>query len=265
MTQESEIQYFRGAETSSEWSRVGFVRNRNDSLRIQIEAAGAFLGSLKIEHLYVFFLCVNFEVIEQETMWTGDDKSVPVFEREILRRAIILRASRILVMHNHPTGPATPSKIDRIVTQRLVAAGHAVNVDLIDHIIVSRAERFSMRAAGMIGTGPIPRTNLTPKSFAHILLASIAARNRLEPKLHSLLAGRAWLIVIALYRDMRSKSVKEITMVTGIPASVTLRYLGPLTDAGLIEVLNGENGRIQSIALSAIGREQVEEIIAECC
>lgn len=59
--------------------------------------------------------------------------------REIFRRAVIDNASRIVVVHNHPSGDSTPSKQDMEVTENLIAAGKILSIEVVDHIIIGKA------------------------------------------------------------------------------------------------------------------------------
>ena len=77
------------------------------------------------------------------------DRAV-VEPREILRRALLLKAAGVILYHNHPSGDPAPSREDREFTRRLAGASEAVGVRLLDHIVVGREGCVSFREAGLL-------------------------------------------------------------------------------------------------------------------
>jgi DNA repair protein RadC len=73
-----------------------------------------------------------------------------VHPREVFRAAITDAASRILLIHNHPSGDATPSQADIKITERLVEVGKLIGIEVLDHIIVGDGRVASFRAMGLI-------------------------------------------------------------------------------------------------------------------
>ena len=100
------------------------------------------------ERFVVLFLGPHDELIGEDVMFSGDATQVPVFIPEIIRAASERRADGVIVAHNHPSGPATPSEADRnlvvLIRQALAAAG----LRYVDDVIVSRTETYSHRRAG---------------------------------------------------------------------------------------------------------------------
>ena len=74
----------------------------------------------------------------------------PVYPREVIKRALELAASAIVLVHNHPSGDPTPSMADIEMTKRIVDAGQRLNLSVHDHVIVGRKGHFSFRTNGLI-------------------------------------------------------------------------------------------------------------------
>lgn len=103
-----------------------------------------------IERVRVLFLNSKNVLIANEKMWEGSVDESAVYIREIMRRALDLHATAIIVVHNHPSGDPAPSQQDIRLTRDLAEAGRHLKVTLHDHIIVGAGGHSSMRAAGLI-------------------------------------------------------------------------------------------------------------------
>lgn len=104
----------------------------------------------KKEHVIVFYLDSRHQTIERETISIGTVDKTMVHPREVFEPAVRMAASHILLAHNHPTGNADPSEHDILLTQRLVAAGSIMGIELIDHVIVTRFGYESMKERGLM-------------------------------------------------------------------------------------------------------------------
>ena len=82
----------------------------------------------------------------------GTLDSILVHPREAFRAAVIAGAAAILMMHNHPSGEATPSDSDIKVTRDLIRAGQLLKIDVVDHIIVGQQQHISLRELGYFYT-----------------------------------------------------------------------------------------------------------------
>ena len=102
------------------------------------------------EHLTALFLDRKNHLIADETLASGTVDHVPVYPREILRRAIALDATALILVHNHPSGDPTPSQSDIDMTRRVAAALAAIDVTLHDHLIVGAEAEVSLRSEGLI-------------------------------------------------------------------------------------------------------------------
>jgi DNA repair protein RadC len=73
-----------------------------------------------------------------------------VHPREVFRPAILASAASVLLVHNHPSGEATPSEDDLEITQRLVRVGETMGIEVLDHVILGAGAPFSFREAGLL-------------------------------------------------------------------------------------------------------------------
>lgn len=103
------------------------------------------------EAFCVLFLNNAGKVIKTEVMYKGSKSSSIVAVDEIYRKAIILKASNIIVAHCHPSGSLTPSSADMELTKRVKDAGEMLGIKLLDHIIVnSSSGYFSFKSQGLL-------------------------------------------------------------------------------------------------------------------
>ena len=93
-----------------------------------------------VEKVWVLCLDRKNKLIHAEPVTSGTATSSLVHPREIFRPAIRCAASAIILAHNHPTGDPTPSKADLRVTQKIMEASKAVDIDMLDHVILGEPE-----------------------------------------------------------------------------------------------------------------------------
>lgn len=103
------------------------------------------------EEFFVVYLNARGNIIKSEVMFKGNSRSSLVGIDEILRKAILIKASMILVAHNHPSDNVEPSNADLELTARLSEASSMMGIPLIDHIIVGKSDYFSFKNHGMLG------------------------------------------------------------------------------------------------------------------
>ena len=75
---------------------------------------------------------------------------VPVYPREMIKRALELDASALILVHNHPSGDPTPSTQDIEMTERIVLAASAVGISVHDHLVIGKSNEVSFRSEGLI-------------------------------------------------------------------------------------------------------------------
>lgn len=102
------------------------------------------------EQFRVLFLDRKNTVIADEALGQGTVGHVPVYPREVAKRALELNASALILIHNHPSGDPTPSPEDVSVTARVVDACAAIGVSVHDHIVVGKETEVSFRAEGLM-------------------------------------------------------------------------------------------------------------------
>ncbi|MEA3047330.1 MAG: repair protein RadC [Sphingomonadales bacterium] len=110
----------------------------------------ADMAHLPIERVRVLFLNSKNVLIANETMWEGSIDESAVYIREIMRRALDLHATAIIVVHNHPSGDPAPSQQDIRLTRDLAEAGRHLKVTLHDHVIIGASGESSLRSMGLI-------------------------------------------------------------------------------------------------------------------
>ncbi len=102
------------------------------------------------EHLVVLYLDRKNRLIRNEVQQQGTVDHTPLYPREIVKRALELAASAIILVHNHPSGDPTPSKADIDMTKQVVRALDSVDITVHDHVIVGLNEYLSFRAQRLI-------------------------------------------------------------------------------------------------------------------
>ncbi len=102
------------------------------------------------EHFRLLFLNKKNELIADEIQQSGTVDHTPAYPREIMKRALELGATALILAHNHPSGDPTPSKADIEMTEEIIEAGRPFSIVIHDHVIVSRNGTNSMRNMGLI-------------------------------------------------------------------------------------------------------------------
>jgi len=110
----------------------------------------ARLTALPREVFHVLFLDKKNQLIADERMGAGTVDHAPVYPREVVRRALELSASALVLAHNHPSGDASPSPADVEMTRQVVAAAKALQIAVHDHLIVAGDQVASLRSLGLM-------------------------------------------------------------------------------------------------------------------
>jgi len=114
-----------------------------DYLRLQ-------LGARPHEVFGVVFLDAQNRLLAFEDMFRGTLTQTSVYPREVVKRALELRAAAVILAHNHPSGAAEPSRADEYLTQTLKSALALVDVRVLDHLVVARASVVSFAERGLL-------------------------------------------------------------------------------------------------------------------
>lgn len=107
------------------------------------------MGRASIEHFRVLFLDRKNRLIADEEQQRGTVDHTPVYPREVVKRALELSASAIILVHNHPSGDATPSSGDIAMTKEICDTAGRMGIELHDHLIVTRSGESSFRSLGL--------------------------------------------------------------------------------------------------------------------
>jgi DNA repair protein RadC len=103
-----------------------------------------------IEQFRVLFLDKKNNLIKDEVLQHGTIDHTPVYPREIVKRALEIGASSLILVHNHPTGDPTPSRADIEMTKEIAAAARALRISIHDHLVIGRDGHTSFRALGLL-------------------------------------------------------------------------------------------------------------------
>jgi DNA repair protein RadC len=108
------------------------------------------MGYGKVESFRVIFLDTKLRLISDEKFSEGTVDQTSLFPREILKTAVKLGATSIIMVHNHPSGDTKPSKADISMTKKVIEALKPVNIDLVDHLVISKNSYSSFKTMGII-------------------------------------------------------------------------------------------------------------------
>jgi DNA repair protein RadC len=109
----------------------------------------AEMANEPVEQFRVLFLDARNRLIADEVQGRGTIGHTPAYPREVVRRALELHATAVVLAHNHPSGEPTPSREDIAMTQDIQRAAQTMGIAVHDHIIVGRAGCISLRAANL--------------------------------------------------------------------------------------------------------------------
>ena len=102
------------------------------------------------EQFRVLYLDRKNVLIADEEQARGTVDHVPVYPREVVKRALEVNASALILVHNHPSGAAEPSRADIQITNRIAEAGRLLGIVVHDHVIIGRHGHVSLKAKGLI-------------------------------------------------------------------------------------------------------------------
>ncbi len=104
------------------------------------------MAGLEREEFRVLYLNNQNQLIAGETLFTGTINRTEVHPREVIKRALYHNAAAVVLAHNHPSGEVTPSKADRLITERLVQALGLVDIRVPDHLTSDPTRSISIAA-----------------------------------------------------------------------------------------------------------------------
>lgn len=110
----------------------------------------ATMSNRETEQFRIIYLDVKNTVIADEEQAKGTVDHVPVYPREVVKRALELNATALILVHNHPSGDPTPSQADIEMTRAISLAAKALNITVHDHLIIGKSIEVSFRAEGLL-------------------------------------------------------------------------------------------------------------------
>ncbi len=102
------------------------------------------------EHFRILFLNKKNELIADEIQGSGTVDQTPAYPREVVKRALELSATALILLHNHPSGDPSPSQADIDLTRDIIRAAEPLNITIHDHVIVSHNGYVSMKGEGWL-------------------------------------------------------------------------------------------------------------------
>lgn len=129
---------------------AGMAQKKLNNSKEAAEILMPLMRDLAREHFCVLFLAVSNKLIHYEFVSAGGLTSTTVDLKVIFKTALQHLAARIIVAHNHPSGNPRPSNADKQITQKLVAGGKALDIQLMDHIIITDHRYFSFADEGLL-------------------------------------------------------------------------------------------------------------------
>jgi DNA repair protein RadC len=121
----------------SSWSRL-------------VDYVSATMAHERKEHFRLLFLNKKNELIADEVQNSGTVDHTPAYPREIMKRALELGATALILVHNHPSGDPKPSPADIEMTGAIIAAGEPLGIKIHDHLIVAKHGVASFKTLGLI-------------------------------------------------------------------------------------------------------------------
>lgn len=115
-----------------------------------VEYCRAAMAFEEREHFRILFLDKKNQLIADEVQQEGTVDHTPVYTREVVRRALELSSTAIILVHNHPSGDPTPSLADIEMTKKIVLAGEKLGLMVHDHIVIGRKGHVSFRNLQLI-------------------------------------------------------------------------------------------------------------------
>lgn len=103
-----------------------------------------------VENFHLLFLDRKNQIIREERQQRGTVDHTPVYPREVVKRALELGASALIMVHNHPSGDPTPSRADIEMTRKIADIGNQLSITLHDHVVIGVRGHYSFRSHGLL-------------------------------------------------------------------------------------------------------------------
>ena len=148
----SVVQQLKIVEAAAHRSAKTQVINRPalSSWTALLDYCTAAMARVTNEEFRVLFLDRKNVLVADEVQNRGTVDHTPVYPREIIKRALELSASAIILVHNHPSGDPTPSKADIAMTREVVTAARTLGIAVHDHLVIGRSGHASFKSLGLL-------------------------------------------------------------------------------------------------------------------
>jgi DNA repair protein RadC len=209
------------------------------------------MGGLSDERLRVLFLDGRQRLIADEELQHGTLAQLAIYPRTIFGRALDLNAAGIILVHNHPSGNVSPSPEDLYATRMIEQLGAALDVRLLDHIIVTAScthhilngDKASPKLRGSAFTLRSPARGSTDELMADALqnAQTVSRRRLLRQQLlgaPELFGDPAWEMLVDLFIhhcEGKDLSITALCVPVKLPLSSALRLVQKLADAGIVQ------------------------------
>lgn len=140
------VELGRRAAAADARAEVAFVTTSDDVIRLfrpQLEA-------LPHEECWALFLSASNRIVERRRISQGGVQGTVVDHRLVVKRALELLATQMILVHNHPSGTAEPSVQDKVMTKKIADAAALFDIRLLDHIVIARSGEFSFLKNGLL-------------------------------------------------------------------------------------------------------------------
>jgi len=130
----------------------GQIKNRQvlTSWSALIDYCRSSMAFKEREQFRIIFLDRKNKVLADEVQQEGTVDHTPVYPREVIKRALELNATAIILVHNHPSGDPTPSRADIDMTAKIVEAADKLGITVHDHVIIGREGHASLKQLGVM-------------------------------------------------------------------------------------------------------------------
>jgi len=115
-----------------------------------IDYCNAQIAYSEVEEFHILFLDRKNALIKDERQQRGTIDHTPVYIRQVIKRALDIGASALILVHNHPSGDPTPSAADIAVTNEIITTAAPLGITVHDHLIIGRGRHTSLRDLGVI-------------------------------------------------------------------------------------------------------------------
>jgi DNA repair protein RadC len=138
--------------TAKRFGRDGIDREKPilSSWTALIDYCRSAMAFENIEHFRILFLDKKNRLIADEVQQKGTVDHTPVYPREVIKRALELGATALILVHNHPSGDPSPSTADVQMTRQIADAAKALGVTVHDHIIIGKSGHASLKGLRLL-------------------------------------------------------------------------------------------------------------------